>query len=74
MLNGEVKPKLGNYIPLAISTTACAKSILVKVIQENKERFIYCDTDSVHLLGTEPPVWVEIHGDKFCAWRPEWPV
>ncbi len=73
MLNGEVKPKLANYIPLAISTTAWAKSILVKTIQENKERFIYCDTDSVHLLGTEPPVGVEIHDDKFGAWSPEWP-
>lgn len=51
----EIKEKNNYYIPLATFITAYGRLRLIEQIQANKERFVYCDTDSLHLLGTETP-------------------
>jgi len=43
------------YIPTAIFTTSYARELIITASQDNYDRFIYCDTDSVHLVGTEIP-------------------
>lgn len=43
------------YIPTAIFTTSYARELIITASQDNYDRFIYCDTDSVHLIGTEIP-------------------
>ena len=40
------------YLPLATFITSYAKEYLVQGINENYDRFLYCDTDSLHLFGT----------------------
>ncbi len=60
------------YIPIASAITSYARSNLTRAIQNNKERFLYCDTDSVHLQGHEPAKGIEIHDSKFGAWGVEW--
>lgn len=40
------------YLPIASFITSYAKKYLVSAINSNKDRFMYCDTDSVHLYGT----------------------
>ncbi len=60
------------YIPIACAITGYARSLLVEGIQNNRERFLYCDTDSIHLQGHEPAKGIEIHKSKFGAWGIEW--
>src|SRR5699024_8108992 len=43
------------YIPTAIFTTSYARELIITASQDNYDCFIYCDTDSVHLVGTEIP-------------------
>ncbi len=60
------------YIPIASAITGFARSLLVNGIQNNKERFLYCDTDSIHLSGHHKPKGIDIHDHKFGAWKKEW--
>lgn len=40
------------YLPMATFITSWAKQYLVQAINNNYDRFMYCDTDSLHLYGT----------------------
>lgn len=53
--NGQEEELEPVYIPTAIFTTAYARNLIIRTSQENYGRFIYCDTDSMHLLGTDVP-------------------
>lgn len=60
--NGVVKLVVGDYeegepeyVATAAFTTAYARDLIIRNCQFNYDRFIYCDTDSMHLLGTEIP-------------------
>lgn len=64
--------KKAKYLPLGIAISAYARYDLIKAIQANKDRFIYCDTDSIHLLGYEKPKGIKIHSDEFGKWKNEW--
>ena len=50
--------------------TSYARRNLIKAIDDNMERFIYCDTDSVYLLGWEEPK-LQIHDTEFGKWAME---
>ena len=43
------------YLPAAIFTTAWSRWELIRRINEYGDRFVYCDTDSLYLLGDYPP-------------------
>lgn len=60
------------YIPVAVFCTAYARRELLFAIMENRERFAYCDTDSMHLVGTEEPRGIVIHEKHLCAWKVEY--
>ncbi len=72
----EKKKKEGKYIPVAIATSSFAKAITIKAVQQNADKFIYCDTDSMHLLmdNKDTPKGIIIDNDKFGDWSNEWPV
>lgn len=59
------------YIPVGTFCTAWARMTLIHAIHANRERFIYCDTDSMHLKGTEDPEGIRLHDTDFCAWKVE---
>jgi len=59
------------YIPCASFITAYARQTTITAVQANYDRFLYADTDSMHLLGLEPPVDVEVHKEKLGAWKNE---
>ena len=40
------------YLPMATFITSYAKQYLVQAINSNYDRFMYCDTDSIHLYGS----------------------
>lgn len=45
----------GFYLPAGLFITAYAQEHITNTIQANYNRFVYCDTDSVYLLGQELP-------------------
>lgn len=56
------------YVPLASFVTAYARGLTIRGAQQNYERFMYADTDSLHMLGWETPDNLELHPTKLGAW------
>lgn len=59
------------YIPVAAFITAYARERTIKSAQAVYDRFIYADTDSLHLIGTEIPKGLEVDPYKLGAWKHE---
>lgn len=58
------------YIPVACFVTAYARDNIIRNAQRNYDRFIYCDTDSLHLLGYEIPD-IPIHKSELGYYKCE---
>ena len=63
----------GKYYPKEIASyiTSCARCKLVNEIENNASRFIYCDTDSIYLKGSEIPKYMDIDDKRIGAWAYE---
>lgn len=59
------------YIPVGSFITAWARYTTITAAQSCYERFIYADTDSLHLVGLEEPKGIEIDETKLGAWKHE---
>ena len=59
------------YIPVASFVTAYSRSITITAAQKNYQRFIYADTDSLHLVGLKIPSNIKIHSTKLGYWDHE---
>lgn len=68
------------YIPVATFITAWARYTTITASQKIHEesikkfgvsRYLYSDTDSIHLSGLELPDCIEIHDTKLGAWKHE---
>lgn len=68
-IQGE--PRQTVYLPVAVWTTAYSREALFAGIDANRKRFVYCDTDSMHLLGTEDPAGIPLHDTHFNHWKVE---
>lgn len=60
-------PKSARYMPMATFITSHARRRLCDCMRKAGNRFVYCDTDSVHVLGTEP-LDIDVHPTRFGAW------
>lgn len=76
--NGIVRYKLGEkeevspiYIPVAAFITAYAREKTISSAQKLYDRFIYADTDSLHIIGTEIPDFLDIDKYRLGAWKHE---
>jgi hypothetical protein len=67
----STRPPEPVYIPIAVFCTAWARDTLLRAAMANRERFVYCDTDSMHLLGTDEPEGIPIDDNKLCFWKVE---
>lgn len=67
---GEPEFRKPVYTPVGVFVTAWARDTTIRAAQANYDRFIYADTDSLHLLGTEMPD-IEIHPSNLGAWKHE---
>ena len=47
------EPTEQTYVPLASYITAHAREYIINLILKNPEAFLYCDTDSIHMLHVE---------------------
>lgn len=59
------------YTPVAAFITAYARQKTIGSAQAVFSRFLYADTDSLHLMDTEIPEGLEIHPSKLGAWDHE---
>lgn len=67
----EPEEKQGVYLPVGIFITSYARYKTITSAQSVYDRFIYADTDSLHLLGTDFPENLEIDDVKLGAWKVE---
>lgn len=56
------------YVAVISFITAYGRQELVRAIHLNIDRFLYCDTDSMHLLGDVDAVGIEVDKTKIGAW------
>lgn len=59
------------YVPAAAFITAYAREITIRAAQSLYSRFLYADTDSLHLSGLEMPAALQIHDTRLGAWKHE---
>lgn len=67
---GEKETRDPVYTPVGLFITSEARSKIINAAQRLYDRFIYADTDSLHLLGTETPQ-LNIHESRLGAWKIE---
>lgn len=60
------------YTAVGVYITSYARDLTVRAAQAHYGVFAYADTDSLHLLTTEPPAALEIHPSKLGAWKHEY--
>lgn len=58
------------YTPVAVYTTSYGRDRVIRAAQSFGERFLAADTDSCHVLGTDPG-GIEVHETKLGAWKRE---
>lgn len=68
---GEYEQCEPTYTPLGIFVTAWARDYTVRTAQKNYDRFLYADTDSLHVIGREPLIDVDVHPTRLGAWKHE---
>lgn len=68
------------YIPIATFVTAWARNKTIRTAQRlhedsikltGKSRWLYCDTDSIHVEGFEPLYNIQVHDTKLGWWAHE---
>ena len=67
-VNKDGRPPV--YTALACFVTAWARDLMIRSAQECYDRFLYCDTDSLHVIGLDIPD-IDIHATKLGAWKCE---
>lgn len=70
-LTGEQETREPIYIPMAVFITSWARNKTIRSAQQCFDRFIYADTDSLHLAGTDIPEFLDVHPTRLGAWKHE---
>lgn len=68
---GDVEDRGSLYIPVGTFITSYARDYTIRSAQKNYQRFLYADTDSLHLLGEEIPSEIYVHKTELGAWKHE---
>lgn len=67
----EVQKRKPVYLPVGVFVTAYARFKTVSSAQSVYDRFLYADTDSLHLLGTDIPSNLDVDPFRLGAWKHE---
>lgn len=59
------------YLPVGVFVTAWARYKTISAAQSVYDRFVYADTDSIHLVGTEIPDCIDVDDVRLGAWKHE---
>ena len=68
---GEPEIREPIYIPIATFITAWARYLTITSAQSVYDRFLYADTDSLHLIGTGIPAELDVDPVRLGAWKHE---
>jgi hypothetical protein len=70
---GDKETKDPVYIPMGVFVTSWARHVTITTAQKCFDRIAYCDTDSIHLIGTEIPEVISdiIDPKKLGYWKHE---
>lgn len=60
-----------NYVPLAVFVTAIARARIIRSAALCGDRFLYADTDSLHVEGDYPVEGLDVHATRVGAWKKE---
>lgn len=78
LINDEVKYIKGveeigkmSYVAMASFITAYARQICISTAQENYKNFVYCDTDSLHIIDNDKTPNINIDSKKLGYWKYE---
>lgn len=66
---GKAEARRLEYLPAAIFITAEQRVDLVRYAQNNFNRFVYCDTDSVFLVDDSPPIGLPLDDIASGSWK-----
>lgn len=69
--NGDKETRTPLYIPVGTFVTSWARYTTITSAQSVYDRFIYADTDSLHLLGEELPENLDIDPVNIGKWKHE---
>ena len=58
------------YTPVGVWTTSYARDRVIRAAQSFGDRFLSADTDSCHVIGTDPGT-LEVHETRLGAWKRE---
>lgn len=72
MVTGDPEVTDPIYTAMGSFITAYARAVTIRAAQANYERFVYCDTDSIHILGTGDPIGVDVDPKALGAWKFEY--
>lgn len=67
----ELEERTGYYLPISIFITSWARDKTIRSAQAVYHRFIYADTDSLHLEGTDIPENLLISDTELGKWKIE---
>jgi hypothetical protein len=70
-VTGEPEMREPIYIPVGTFVTSYSRNKTIRAAQSVYDRFIYADTDSLHLKGVTLPKDLEIDSTKLGAWKHE---
>ena len=68
-IKGEERATI--YSPVAAFVTAYARYYTIKSCMQNIDRLLYCDTDSMHLIGDTDPNNIYVDDNALGAWKLE---
>lgn len=72
LVKGKEESRDPVYTAVGVFITAWARDKTIRSAQQNFDRFIYADTDSLHLTGHDEPVGVDVHPTHLGAWDHEY--
>lgn len=60
------------YLLLPMIINAYGRARMARAIKMAGDRFLYCDTDSLHVIGDRPVDGLVMHDSEFGAWKLEY--
>lgn len=67
----EGKEVRGGYLPIATFITSYCRDKIIRAAEICGDRFVYADTDSLHILGTDPIPGLDIDNHRLGAFKLE---
>lgn len=71
LVNNAKETSETTYVPVGCFITAWSRWNLINSALVAGDRFCYCDTDSIHVIGMEPVEGLKIHETELGAWKQE---